>query len=128
MQLEPPGLHLIYLPFQDDLRAPEAEPALVGLASSRADEAQIQAAEQLMERLHLTDFYCNNISNPVLVRHFDIIEVRYGRPAQIASKVLLLVSSKASISMLALLINNPLYWQMLWYVSSSTDCGQAVNW
>eukprot|EP00877_Chromochloris_zofingiensis_P012838 jgi/Chrzof1/7808/Cz02g37100.t1 len=80
-QLEPPGLHLIYLPFQDDLRAPEAEPALVGLASSRADEAQIQAAEQLMERLHLTDFYCNNISNPVLVRHFDIIEkVALGDP------------------------------------------------
>ncbi|KAK9829077.1 hypothetical protein WJX72_003765 [[Myrmecia] bisecta] len=73
-QVEPPGMHMIYLPYADDLREPEKDPKLVGnpkTNSTKADKAQVQQAEALIDSLVLGDFL---VTNPVLQRHYQVLE------------------------------------------------------
>lgn len=52
LQVVPPGFHLVPLPFRDDIRAPECDPALVGRVTAaggrsgppRADQQQVRRA------------------------------------------------------------------------------------
>ncbi len=72
-------MHLITLPFKDDIRAPESHPSVIGTEPPlRADESQIAAAEALAKALNLVSFDPSEIRNPALQRHFDIIEVSCG--------------------------------------------------
>ena len=80
-QATPPGLHMIYLPFQDDLRFPEEDPLLMKAtpAPPRATSEQVAAAEQLIDQLTLEDFSCANVPNPAVANHYDVVEVRRWR-------------------------------------------------
>ncbi|KAL6752157.1 SPOC like C-terminal domain-containing protein [Haematococcus lacustris] len=69
----PEGLHMIPLPFRDDLRAPEADPAMVGLQVAFADSLQVAVAAQLVAAWTLP-YTTGGISNPSLQRHFDVLQ------------------------------------------------------
>jgi len=75
-QATPPGMHMIYLPFQDDLRFPEEDPLLMKAtpAPPRATPQQVAAAEQLIDQLTLEDFSCANVPNPAVANHYDVVE------------------------------------------------------
>ena len=64
---------MIYLPFSDDLRHPEADPAFTGASNPQAGEAQIQAAETMIHGLNLKGFDSADIPNPSLQRHYQVI-------------------------------------------------------
>lgn len=69
-------MNLVYLPYSDDVRQPEADTTFTGLAHPRADEAQIEAAERLMAALSLPEFASSNIPNPTLQRHYQVFNAQ----------------------------------------------------
>ena len=86
------GLHVVYLPFMDDVRHPErahdrrrvdprererdgegeGEDEVVG--SRGATEAQIRAAEEAVDALAVHSYDPSDISNPTLARHYRALE------------------------------------------------------
>ena len=79
------GLHVVYLPFADDVRHPERahdrrrppararrEDEVVG--SRGATEAQIRAAEEAVDALAVHSYDPSDISNPTLARHYRALE------------------------------------------------------
>lgn len=72
VQIEPPGINLIYLPYSDDIRSPETDPSFVGSTAVHASQEQVQLALDMMSSLQLPDFDCCDIPNPVLQRHFQV--------------------------------------------------------
>lgn len=72
-QVEPPGMHMIYLPYSDDIRYPE-ELHTSEDAVPRATDEQIQKSSNLLRRLDLKDFSVCQFSNPALQRHYGILE------------------------------------------------------
>ena len=58
VQVAPPGFHLIYLPFNDDLRK------LRRTTGTPADEPTIKLARKVVERLELKDFTVRDYENP----------------------------------------------------------------
>lgn len=75
LQIQPPGMHMIYLPFSDDLRHPEADPAFTGASNPQADDAQIAAAETMLHALNLKGFDSAGIPNPSLQRHYQVCKL-----------------------------------------------------
>ena len=73
VQEQPPGMHLIYLPFADDIRHPEIDPSIVGTTQVFADDQDVAAANALIEALYVPDFQVGGIPNPALQRHFQVI-------------------------------------------------------
>lgn len=72
IQVQPPGMNIIYLPFADDIRAPEKDGSFMGTDSHQpAGEEQIDAAEKLLNKLHLQDFQPGMVPNPHLQRHYQ---------------------------------------------------------
>ena len=71
LQVTPPGMNMIYLPYSDDLRQPEADLSFTGTSHPKADEQQVQAAEKLMHKLNLEEFSSSAIPNPTLQRHYQ---------------------------------------------------------
>ena len=71
-QIEPPGMNMIHLPFADDLRSPEGDPAFVGEGHKYANADQVKAAEAMIDALPLNDFSVGQMPNPVLQRHFEV--------------------------------------------------------
>lgn len=63
---------MIYLPFSDDLRHPEADPSFTGASNPQADKAQIEAAEAMLHALTLKGFDSADIPNPSLQRHYQV--------------------------------------------------------
>eukprot|EP00878_Enallax_costatus_P017342 GHUV01018214.1.p1 GENE.GHUV01018214.1~~GHUV01018214.1.p1 ORF type:complete len:638 (+),score=155.08 GHUV01018214.1:188-2101(+) len=83
LQLCPTGFQMIYLPYRDDLRQPESDPALVGklLTDGRpaqATQEQVEAAAKLVSDISLdapdAPFSTADIANPHLARHFEVLE------------------------------------------------------
>ncbi|KAK6928709.1 Ku70/Ku80 C-terminal arm [Dillenia turbinata] len=70
-QIEPPGMHMIYLPFSDDIRHLHTEENAV---TSRANEDQIKKATSLIKRLDLKDFSVCQFANPALQSHYAILQ------------------------------------------------------
>ena len=66
------GLHVIHLPFLDDVRRPELAHATAPRVS--ATEAQVRAAEDLAEALAVHAYDPADISNPTLARHYRALE------------------------------------------------------
>ena len=65
-------MHMLHLCFADDIRAPEADPSLVGPGPHPvADEEAIAAAEAVVEKLHLGGAFVGMFENPVLQRHYQ---------------------------------------------------------
>ncbi|XP_061993119.1 ATP-dependent DNA helicase 2 subunit KU70 [Rosa rugosa] len=73
-QVEPPGMHMIYLPYSDDIR--HTEELLMGsdAAASHASDDQISKAAALINRLDLKDFSVFQFSNPALQRHYAVLQ------------------------------------------------------
>ncbi|KAG9447442.1 hypothetical protein H6P81_013570 [Aristolochia fimbriata] len=74
-QVEPPGMHMIYLPYSDDIRHPEEvhTPADV-TPCPRATDDQVEKAAALLKRVDLKDFSVCQFSNPALQRHYALLE------------------------------------------------------
>ncbi|XP_052162491.1 ATP-dependent DNA helicase 2 subunit KU70 isoform X2 [Oryza glaberrima] len=72
-QIEPPGMHMIYLPYSDDVRYPE-EVHLTSDDAPRATDEQIKKASNLLRRIDLKNFSVCQFSNPALQRHYGILE------------------------------------------------------
>eukprot|EP01018_Ginkgo_biloba_P006362 Gb_35352 [translate_table: standard] len=74
-QVEPPGLHMIYLPYSDDIRHIEKLHMTTDGPVPRASEEQIDKAAAMIKKLELKDFSVYQIANPALQRHYAILQV-----------------------------------------------------
>ncbi len=63
---------MIYLPYSDDVRQPEADTSFTGLSHPKADAKQLEAAEHLLSKLNLGAFASSDIANPTLQRHYQV--------------------------------------------------------
>lgn len=73
-QVEPPGMHMIYLPYSDDIRdIEELHSDSNGTAPCATDE-QIKNAAALMKRIDLKDFSVGQFANPALQRHYAVLQ------------------------------------------------------
>lgn len=73
-QIEPSGMHMIYLPYSDDIRdSEEIFPDMEDLAP-RADEDQIKKASALIKRIDIKDFSVCQFANPALQRHYAVLQ------------------------------------------------------
>uniref|UniRef100_A0A0D9WWA0 ATP-dependent DNA helicase 2 subunit KU70 n=1 Tax=Leersia perrieri TaxID=77586 RepID=A0A0D9WWA0_9ORYZ len=72
-QIEPPGMHMIYLPYSDDVRYPE-EVHLTSDVVPHATDDQIKKASNLLRRIDLKNFSVCQFANPALQRHYGILE------------------------------------------------------
>ncbi|KAI5081910.1 hypothetical protein GOP47_0001653 [Adiantum capillus-veneris] len=73
-QVEPPGIHMIYLPYSDDIRHIEKMHGSVENTMPQASNEQIEKATAMIKKLDLKDFTYANYSNPALQRHYAILE------------------------------------------------------
>ncbi|KAA8527328.1 hypothetical protein F0562_034575 [Nyssa sinensis] len=73
-QVEPPGMHMIYLPYSDDIRHVEELHADINAMTSRATDDQIKKATALMRRIDLKDFSVCQFANPALQRHYAVLQ------------------------------------------------------
>ncbi|XP_042392695.1 ATP-dependent DNA helicase 2 subunit KU70-like [Zingiber officinale] len=74
-QLEPAGMHMIYLPYSDDIRDAEQYHISVDAAVPRASDDQIQKASALMKQINLENFSVLQFANPALQRHYGLLQV-----------------------------------------------------
>lgn len=73
-QVEPHGMHMIYLPYSDDIRHVEELHRTTDSVAPRATDEQIQKASNLLRRMELKDFSVSQFSNPALQKHYGILE------------------------------------------------------
>ncbi len=62
------GLHVIYLPYADDLRAPQQN------ALQSVDRPVIDAAKEVVNRLTVDKFDCRRYHNPALQKHYKNLQ------------------------------------------------------
>jgi ATP-dependent DNA helicase 2 subunit 1 len=67
VQTTPPGFHVIFLPYADDLRKLNLDPA------PKADEQQIEKGKEIIRKLQFK-FDSENFGNPVIQTHWRNIE------------------------------------------------------
>lgn len=73
-QIEPPGMHMIYLPYSDDIRLVEERYSDTSGVVTKASDDQIKRAADLIKRLDLKDFSVFQITNPALQRHYAVLQ------------------------------------------------------
>lgn len=73
-QIEPPGMHVVWWPFADDIRWPEMDENLMGSVVVKPSQEQVEAADNLIQALHLDNFCSWMIPNPHLQRHYAVLE------------------------------------------------------
>ncbi|PNX64158.1 ATP-dependent DNA helicase 2 subunit ku70-like protein, partial [Trifolium pratense] len=64
VQIEPPGMHMIYLPYSDDIRHIEERYSDTSGAVTKASDDQIKRAADLIKRVDLKDFSVFQFTNP----------------------------------------------------------------
>ncbi|EOY13402.1 KU70 isoform 3 [Theobroma cacao] len=74
VQIEPPGINMIYLPYSDDIRDVEEIFPDTDDDAPRADEDQIQKAAALIKRIDMRDFSVSQFANPALQRHYAVLQ------------------------------------------------------
>ncbi|CBI39448.3 hypothetical protein VitviT2T_007286 [Vitis vinifera] len=74
VQVEPPGMHMIYLPYSDDIRHIEELHSDITVPTPRATDDQIKKATALMRRIDLKDFSVCQFANPALQRHYAVLQ------------------------------------------------------
>jgi hypothetical protein len=84
MQIDPPGLYMVQLPFLDDIRNPETDPNWVGEGHPTPDKDAVDAAADMIAALSLPDFFSGMLPNPSLQRHYQVCHLASG-PASIAA-------------------------------------------
>ncbi|XP_024517551.1 ATP-dependent DNA helicase 2 subunit KU70 [Selaginella moellendorffii] len=72
-QVQPPGMHMIYLPYAEDIRQPEKINLSKGGVEIAAKE-HIDKAMALIKKLHLREFTVYDIQNPALQRHYSNLQ------------------------------------------------------
>ncbi|GMH09670.1 hypothetical protein Nepgr_011511 [Nepenthes gracilis] len=72
-QIEPPGMHMIYLPYSNDIRHIE-EAQMDTNFSTHATDDQIKKAATLMKRIDLRDFSVCQFANPALQNHYAVLQ------------------------------------------------------
>ncbi|KAH6767942.1 ATP-dependent DNA helicase 2 subunit Ku70-like protein [Perilla frutescens var. frutescens] len=73
-QVEPPGMHMIYLPYSDDIRHIEELHTDTTPLAPRATEDQIKSACSLVKRIDLKKFSVCQFANPALQRHYAVLQ------------------------------------------------------
>lgn len=73
-QIEPPGMHMIYLPYSDDIRPIEELHSDTSGMMPLASEDQIEKATALVKRVDLRDFSVCQFANPAIQRHYAVIQ------------------------------------------------------
>ncbi|XVE53098.1 hypothetical protein DITRI_Ditri02bG0177300 [Diplodiscus trichospermus] len=73
-QIELPGMHMIYLPYSDDIRDEEEIFPDTEDDAPRADENQIKKAAALIKRIDMKDFSVCHFANPALQRHYAVLQ------------------------------------------------------
>ncbi|XP_057423525.1 ATP-dependent DNA helicase 2 subunit KU70 isoform X2 [Lotus japonicus] len=73
-QIEPPGMHMIYLPYSDDIRLVEERYSNTSGTVTKASDDQIKKAADLIKRIDLKDFSVCQITNPSLQRHYAVLQ------------------------------------------------------
>ncbi|KAK3285317.1 ATP-dependent DNA helicase II subunit 1 [Cymbomonas tetramitiformis] len=73
-QLLPPGMNMIPLPFSEDIRCPEKSLFPV-TPLPRASSEMVEEAKKVVSALHLQDFSCEDIDNPMLQKHYRMLEL-----------------------------------------------------
>ena len=76
LQIDPPGLYMVQLPFLDDIRHPETDPAWVGEGHPTPDQEAVDAAAEMIAALSLPDFFSGMLPNPSLQRHYQVCAAR----------------------------------------------------
>ncbi|KAM6552976.1 hypothetical protein CsatB_013738 [Cannabis sativa] len=71
-QVEPPGMHMIYLPYSDDIR--DNEELHSSVDAPCATDEQIRKAASLIKRIDLRDFSVCQFANPALQRHYAVLQ------------------------------------------------------
>ncbi|XP_073280098.1 ATP-dependent DNA helicase 2 subunit KU70 [Primulina huaijiensis] len=73
-QVEPPGMHMIYLPYSDDIRPIEELHTEANPIAARATDDQIKSASSLVKRVDLKQFSVCQFANPALQRHYAVLQ------------------------------------------------------
>ncbi|GAB4834166.1 ATP-dependent DNA helicase II subunit 1 [Ancistrocladus abbreviatus] len=78
-QIEPPGMHMIFLPYSDDIRHIEeargpSSSHDTDLTTLRASEDHIKKATNVVKRIELKDFSVCQFSNPALQKHYAVLQ------------------------------------------------------
>lgn len=73
-QVEPPGMHMIYLPYSDDIRDIEELHSDTTDAIPRATDDQVKKASALIKRIDLKDFSVCQFANPALQKHYAVLQ------------------------------------------------------
>lgn len=73
-QVEPPGMHMIYLPYCDDIRNTEELHMDATFTTPRASDEEIKKATTLLKRVDLRDFSVCQFSNPALQKHYAVLQ------------------------------------------------------
>lgn len=73
-QIEPPGMHMIYLPYCDDIRNTEELHMDATFTTPRASDEEIKKATTLLKRVDLRDFSVCQFSNPALQKHYAVLQ------------------------------------------------------
>ncbi|GIM02241.1 hypothetical protein Vretimale_7160 [Volvox reticuliferus] len=74
IQTDPPGIHMIFLPYMDDIRYPETA---AGVAPQQPSGEQMAASKALIAALDLEKveaFDLTQVCNPWLERHYAVVE------------------------------------------------------
>mgnify|MGYP006282556741 CR=1 FL=1 len=71
-------MHMIRLPYAEDIRHPEIDAWPAGTPPAKADDAQIAAAEALLSALSLEEapgaWTSSSIANPTVQRHYSVLQ------------------------------------------------------
>mmetsp|Transcript_4 Transcript_4/g.5 ORF Transcript_4/g.5 Transcript_4/m.5 type:complete len:631 (-) Transcript_4:167-2059(-) len=85
-QIVPPGMHVIFLPFADDVRKPEAQSQAVCLTDDKAVDAAaalISSFSLAAEEVELPDTISTTTPNPALQQHYSVLHaLALGEPAE----------------------------------------------
>jgi len=73
-QVEPPGIHMIYLPYSEDIREIKELHLDETSAILKATDDQISKATALRRRVDLKDFSVCQFVNPTLQRHYAVLQ------------------------------------------------------
>ncbi|GFQ04382.1 ATP-dependent DNA helicase 2 subunit ku70 [Phtheirospermum japonicum] len=73
-QIEPPGMHMIYLPYSDDIRSIEELHTDTNPVALKATEDQIKSASSLVKCVDLKNFSVCQFANPALQRHYAVLQ------------------------------------------------------
>ncbi|PQM37640.1 ATP-dependent DNA helicase 2 subunit KU70 [Prunus yedoensis var. nudiflora] len=73
-QVEPPGMHMIYLPYSEDIRNTEELHTGSNVAPPHANDDQTRKAAALIKRFDLKDFSVFQFANPALQRHYAVLQ------------------------------------------------------